>query len=446
MIDQSDSHRRFVVTLVSEILTLDPSVDLTIGKGSHSLSVQLPCVATEEGLACSVHASQEALATVRNDPHVEFAAGNAAGRFSAWGRAIVLGKAGDQDGVAVLFSEHGIETGEDRIAILLIPHEVTASGEGNAEVTTSFPFGGETGGKVAIWVQAMRPFAFTTSVTPILLGAVLAWFLPGSGAKLWVLFPVILLAGVLYHTGTNLVSDYYDYVRNIDRRDTMGGSRVLVEGLLAPRSLMIAGIAAFAVGTLLGCVMLYYRGLPLLAFGVIGLIGGFFYCGWPIHYKYRALGEPMVFLLMGPLMVLGSYYVLTGDLSWTVVMISLPVGFLVAAVLQANDIRDVEDDMASGISTASVIAGRRRAVLLYLAMVGGAYVSVGIMIVLTILPVWTLIVLLSLPLAIKVIRVVRKSSEGSDSASLAAIDAMTAQVHLAFGVLLIIGICLGALL
>ncbi|MFW5662892.1 MAG: prenyltransferase, partial [Bacteroidota bacterium] len=133
------------------------------------------------------------------------------------------------------------------------------------------------------WMQASRPFSFPASIVPVLVGAMftLAYH---EGPVMWWLFPIVLVASVLFHAATNLVSEYFDYKKGVDREETFGSSRVLVEKMMKPKSVLYGGIAAFALGFLLGLVLVYFRGTDMLLLGLIGLAGGFFYTGWPIGY------------------------------------------------------------------------------------------------------------------------------------------------------------------
>lgn len=198
-------------------------------------------------------------------------------------------------------------------------------------------------------MQAVRAFSFTASMVPVFVGAMLA--LAYEGTVRWSLFPLVVVCSLLFHGGTNLVSDYFDFQRGVDRKDTFGSSGVLVNRLLQPRQVLHAGLLLFALGCVLGLILLAYRGMPIFVLGVIGLLGGFFYTGKPIGYKYIALGDFLVFTLMGMLMVIGSYYVLTGDYNTNVLYISLPVGFLVAAILHANNLRDIVHDTEANVRT-----------------------------------------------------------------------------------------------
>jgi 1,4-dihydroxy-2-naphthoate octaprenyltransferase len=255
----------------------------------------------------------------------------------------------------------------------------------------------------------------------------------------WFLLPVSLVAAVLFHAGTNLVSEYFDYKKGVDRVDTFGSSRILVEELLSPKSVLIGGYVAFGIGFLLGLILVYFRGTPMLVIGIAGLLGGIFYTGNPIGYKYIALGDLLVFSLMGPLMVIGSYLALTGDYNTNVLLISLPVGFLVAAILHANNIRDIMHDTQAKVKTLANVFGLSAAKIEYYFLVLGAYISVILMVVFGILGWPSLIVLISLPPAIANMKLISKAEKDKPQ-DIAMADVKTAQHHMLFGLLLAIGL------
>ncbi len=292
-------------------------------------------------------------------------------------------------------------------------------------------------GSIDIWFQAVRAFSFTASAVPILLGAALAAFYPGE--VMWILMPVVFVAGLLFHAATNLVSDYYDYKKDVDKDYTFGSSGVITAGLLPPKKILYGGLILFCIACLLGLILIAVRGLPILWIGLAGLVGGYFYTGQPLGYKYLGLGDFLVFILMGPLMVIGSYFSLTGSYQTPVLLVSLPVGFLVAAILQANNTRDIKHDTEAGIKTLENIVGAKGAKIGYYFSVSAAYLSVVIMVITKILPIWSLAVLVTLPLALKVMKKLAKSQPEIPEA-IATIDVETAQLHFGFGVLLIVSL------
>jgi 1,4-dihydroxy-2-naphthoate octaprenyltransferase len=298
--------------------------------------------------------------------------------------------------------------------------------------------------KAKIWFRATRPFSFTASIIPCILGAMLALLVSGSSAS-WYLMPFILVSSVFLHAATNLISDYYDFIKGVDTKDSFGGSGVLTEGLLKPRQIFNAGLLFFAIAFLFGLPIILARGEIILLLGVIGILGGFFYTGWPIGYKYAALGNVFVFLLMGPLMVIGTFYALTGTYNSTVLLASIPIGFLVAGILQANNLRDIIHDRKANIKTFASVAGNGFAKGEYLFLIIGAYLFVIGLVMFNVLSLWSLIVLLSLPPAIKNMSQIR-GVEVENTAKIAMLDVQTAQLHLLFGMLLSVSVLLSKLL
>jgi len=291
--------------------------------------------------------------------------------------------------------------------------------------------------KLSIWLQAIRVFSLTASSIPVFLGAALAWYYPGK--VLWILLPVVYLAALMIHAATNLVSDYFDYRKDVDKDYTFGSSGVIVQGLLSAKSVLIGGLVLFAITAVLGIILVALRGLPILILGLVGIIGGYFYTGHPFGYKYIGLGDLLVFILMGPLMVIGSYYCLTGSYDHRIFLVSLPVGFLVAAILQANNTRDIKHDTEAGIKTLENKVGTTAAKGFYYFSISASYLSVVLMVIFKVLPIWSLLVILTLPLAIKNIK---NMAMGDKPKTLAKIDVETAQLHFAFGILLTVSLAL----
>jgi 1,4-dihydroxy-2-naphthoate octaprenyltransferase len=181
-----------------------------------------------------------------------------------------------------------------------------------------------------------------------------------------------------------------------------------------------------------------------VALGIAGLAGGYFYTAPPFEYKFRALGLPLVFLLMGPLMTVGSYYAVSGSWSPVALVLSLPIGLLVAAILHGNEWRDIREDTRAGIVTLSSRIGREWAHYGYLGLTLGAYIVLALAVVVGALPPATLLAILSLPLLVVVVRAAELGASGQARA-IAMIDLQTARLHAAFGLLLVAGVVLAAL-
>ncbi len=280
------------------------------------------------------------------------------------------------------------------------------------------------------WYMATRPFSFTASTVPVLVGTLLAAY---EGEFDFFMLVIVVVASVLVHAGSNLVNDYYDHVKGADAPHQLGRGGMIQRGLITPRAILLFGLALFVVATAIGFYIVYLVGWPVLLFALPSLAAAYFYTGGPKPLGYVALGEATVFIFMGPVIVAGSYYVQTGAVSWTAVLISLPIGLLVTAILQANNIRDIEDDTAANKRTLATFIGHRWAVREYVILLLGSYVVLGALTLGGAVPLGTLLVFLTLPKAIELIRVVRTRTS---AAALNLLLRKTAGLHLQFGGLL----------
>ncbi len=294
-----------------------------------------------------------------------------------------------------------------------------------------------------LWFRAVRPFAYPASIIPVILGTSLA-YLDGSFSLF--LFMLTLIGGILLHTGTNLANDYFDYINGIDTIDSHGSSGVLVNSLLKPKQIFRGAIIALSLVIPIGIYLTILRGPWLMIIGIVGLLGGYFYTAEPVGYKYHGLGAPIVFLLMGPLMVIGPYFVQTGSFDILVLLASLPVGCLVSAILYANEYRDIKHDRSFGIISPSILLGRNKAKYIYYLLVGGAYFVVAYMVMSSLLSGWALLTLITIPVALKPVRAIEAAAKEEESPELPIIDVLTAQLHLQFGLLFVLGITLGGIL
>jgi 1,4-dihydroxy-2-naphthoate octaprenyltransferase len=227
----------------------------------------------------------------------------------------------------------------------------------------------------------------------------------------------------------------------VDTITSPRASLALLKGRIGEREAFVIVGLSFALATLLGVWLILERGWPILALGLIGLVGGWGYTAPPMQYKYRAVGIPLVFTLFGPLSVVGAYYAITGTWSWQALALSVPVGLLVAAILHGNEWRDISDDARMGMASFSIRFGRRAAYYAYISLVVGAYVTLSLGVFLGWLPKESMLAMLSLPLLVRAIRASELGASGQQRA-IAMIDLETAQLHAAFGFLMVLGILL----
>ncbi|MCX8103550.1 MAG: 1,4-dihydroxy-2-naphthoate octaprenyltransferase [Candidatus Bipolaricaulota bacterium] len=286
-----------------------------------------------------------------------------------------------------------------------------------------------------IWFLATRPWSFTMTAISVGVGGAIAAL---DGAfDVW-LFVLTLIGAVCVHGATNLMNDYFDYQSGVDRPSaptTLYRPHPLVQGLISPRAVLGVSVGLYGIAALIGLYLVSVTGLGLLWFIVVGAIASFFYTAGPIKYKYIALGELSVFTMWGPLMIGGTYFVQTSSLSPNAVLISLPFGLLVALVLLANNLRDIDYDGSVGIKTLGTLLGQSKTLLLYQGLIVLAYLAIIALIALKVLSPWGLLVFFSAPLALRLIQTLRQQIPNDA-------DARTAQLDTLFGVCLIIALIL----
>ena len=283
-----------------------------------------------------------------------------------------------------------------------------------------------------LWLMAARPVSFTASIIPVLVGTAIA-----AEDEFHPLLFVLALAGaVAIHAGTNLVNDYFDHVKGTDSETSLGPRGVIQRGMLQPRAVLAGGVVCFGIGGAIGLVIAAMTGWPVLALGVASMLAGYFYTASPFSLAYRGLGEVVVFVFMGPVIVMGAYYVQVERWSWDAFVASLPIGLLVAAILHANNVRDIENDRRNGKWTLAALAGRPAADYEFIALTLGAFGLVVAMAVAETAPWTVLLTLLALPPAV---RLVRAEMAARSPRSLNAVLAQTAGLHMIFGALLALG-------
>jgi 1,4-dihydroxy-2-naphthoate octaprenyltransferase len=285
------------------------------------------------------------------------------------------------------------------------------------------------------WYLALRPFSYTTAIIPVLVGTALAASHEFDPA----LFLLALAGSVLILAGTNLATDFFDFVDGVQPGASFGAS--IQSGLLTPREVHLASIGAFGVGAACGLVLVALAGWPVLAAGVASVLAGYFYTASPIKYGRRGLGEIGVFFFMGPVIVMGAYYVQVEALTWPSFYASLPVGILVANILHANNLRDIRNDRARGKVTFSTLVDRPGADHILWALVIAAFASVVACVALEELPAWSLLVLVALPAAWATLRVLRET----EPVRLNLLVRNSARLHMHFGLLLALGLAIEAL-
>jgi 1,4-dihydroxy-2-naphthoate octaprenyltransferase len=273
------------------------------------------------------------------------------------------------------------------------------------------------------------------AVVPVLVGTGLA---VGQGHFRPVLFLLTLVASLLIQIGTNFANDYYDFKKGADTVDRIGPARITSQGLVGPRQVLMAALVTFGVAVVIGLVLVYSGGVPILIIGVASIAAGIAYTGGPYPLGYNGLGDVFTFIFFGVVAVVGTYYLQTGTVTAAAFMASLPVAFLVTAILVVNNVRDVDTDRKAGKMTLAARFGRRAARREYAFLVIGSYVFPLVMLVMH-STTWYLfwLPLVTIPIALGLVSTV---SSNTDGPALNKALKGTGQLHMLFGLLFAISL------
>ena len=321
-----------------------------------------------------------------------------------------------------------------------------------------------------VWVAGARPRTLPAAVVPVVVGTAAGYLSSGhlvlttpqissschavvcgglDHQLSWLNAVLALVVALGIQVGTNYVNDYADGVRGTDEQ-RVGPVRLVAGGLASVRQVKLAALAAFAVAGVAGLVLAARVTWWFLPLGLLCGLAGWAYTGGPKPYGYLGFGELFVFVFFGLVATAGSAYVqhapfvvsVAGHLFsydydwWFALWAGVPVGLLAAALLEANNLRDIETDTVANKRTLAVRLGRRNAGLFYGLTLMGVALSIG---VLTHFRPWSLLALVAAPLAIVPVRLALSDESGR---ALLPMLGATARLQLAVGVLLTVGLLL----
>lgn len=292
-----------------------------------------------------------------------------------------------------------------------------------------------TTGPLRAWAMAARPPTLPAAIVPVLVGTAVA---AAVGSFRLLPFLAALIASTLIQVGTNFANDYFDFVKGADTHERIGPTRVTQSGLLQPAQVRNAMILTFGLAALFGLYLIFVGGWPILLVGVLSIAAGVLYTGGPWPLGYHGLGDVFVFVFFGLVAVCGTTYVQAGYVPLLAWLAALPVAGLVTAILVVNNLRDVRTDRAAGKHTLAVIFGPAFARAEYALLLVGAYALLPVIWLVGGASAWALLPLVSLPLALPLLRTVLRE----DGAPLNRALKGTGQLELVFGALLAIGLLL----
>jgi 1,4-dihydroxy-2-naphthoate octaprenyltransferase len=280
---------------------------------------------------------------------------------------------------------------------------------------------------INIWYQAIRPRSLTATYIPVALGGVIAF----ENDKFHIGRFILALLGVLFlQMSANLLNEYFDYAKGSDTQKTHGLGMILARGLLTPKQVLFGGILTLGLGVMIGLYFVAITGPLVLVIGIGGTLAVILYTAGPYPLAYIGLGELTVFIFMGPLIVLGTDYVLSETIHSAALWGSLPIAFLVANILHANNLRDLDADDAEHKRTLAVIFGRRFARFEYITLTTSAFVSTLLLVLTGVAPVLTLAIGIFVWEGWKLIQI---ATHSVDPAKLHIVLLKTARLHKWFG-------------
>ncbi len=259
------------------------------------------------------------------------------------------------------------------------------------------------------WVLASRPPTLWAGIAPVVVGTAIA--LDDEVFRLDV-FAAVLVTAVAVQVGVNFANDFADAVRGADAAERIGPTRAVATGLITARAMRNGVVVAFGVAAAAGLYLATVAGPIVLALGAASLLAALGYTSGPAPYGYRGLGEVFVFVFFGLVATVGTRFVFDESAPGRAWICGVVMGLLAAAILIANNVRDIETDRDTGKRTLAVIIGRRASRWLYAATVVGAFLVIAVATPLGGLPAGALLAVAAAPLAATPIRSVATRVDG----------------------------------
>ncbi|WP_314160423.1 1,4-dihydroxy-2-naphthoate polyprenyltransferase [uncultured Gemella sp.] len=256
--------------------------------------------------------------------------------------------------------------------------------------------------KLKEFFMCTRPHSYPASIAPVLFGATYAL---GYEIKFSILkFILFLLACLLIQAATNLFNEYYDYKHGLDKIDSEGISGSIVKGNLSPREVMVGALVLYALAFILGLILTFMTSLYVLLVGLVCMLAGYFYTGGKYPIAYSPFGEIVSGFFMGTIIISLSFYFQTGYVNADIIVVSLPLFIMIGAILLANNIRDLDNDKESGRRTYAILVGRNNAIKTLASSFVVVYLLNIVFAVIKYVSWHNLLVLVTIPLAIKIIK------------------------------------------
>lgn len=285
-----------------------------------------------------------------------------------------------------------------------------------------------------IWWRLMRPHTLTASFIPVFLGTMLALI---DGNINWFLFVAMLVASMLIQAATNMFNEYYDFKLGLDTDESVGIGGTIVRDGVNPKTVRNLAFLFYGIAIILGIYICVESSWWIAVIGLVCMAIGYLYTGGPLPISYTPLGELFSGVLMGTVIIAITYFIQTLSLTADVIWISIPLTIFIGSINLSNNIRDRDGDKIGGRKTIAVLIGREKSITLLAILFIIAYAITLILIILNILPIWSLITFFSGFIAYSVIKNFRGKTEPIEM--MPAMKA-TGKTNTIYGLLLIISL------
>jgi 1,4-dihydroxy-2-naphthoate octaprenyltransferase len=276
--------------------------------------------------------------------------------------------------------------------------------------------------KISFWFRNARPISLPQSMLPALTAVALS---AGTGNFSWIAAVVCVIGVMFAHLGMNLLDDWFDYYKgsgearkkaaNEGFRGRMTKYPYLTSGEATPKQLLVTVCVFLGIAAVMGCIVLAIRGWMILWWMLVGFIIGYSYSGGPLKLGFRGLGELVIFVMFGPLMMTGVYYAITGTLDWKITWLSIAVGLLVTNIVYSHSVLDAIPDQKMGKKTMAHLMGSGKGQIFLSALLNTVpYIMVVIAVVLGQLHPAFLAVLLVLPMSLWLVGSLNDHVTGKD--------------------------------
>ena len=277
------------------------------------------------------------------------------------------------------------------------------------------------------------------SIFPATVGALVAWAVDQRFFPFY--FLLVMVGVVVNHIALNMADDYFDYKHAVDslkpeeKNPYSGGSGTLSSGLIRPSTMFKAFTLCFLVTIATGLFLTAARGLPVLLFGLFGVFCSVFYTAPPINFSHYGLGEIGQLINFGTTIGLGSYFVQTQAISLEAFVATLPMGIMLFSMIIINEIPDYQEDRLAGKLTLVARYGKRSGVKLYIASWACTYAVIVLGALAGVMPLLTLLALMSMPITFQSIRILRRDFEDPIKLAPANLDMIRAHSLTSFGLI-----------